>query len=392
VQPAPAPLKFEPVWTPGDLFKSLTWKGYVQTSYTYNFQRPKPATGNENVGRVFDTEANEFMLNAVELWVERPVNDDQYVGFVVNPLLGQTANFIHSTGFFDDPTDGEEVDLVQAYIQVYIPWSKGFGTTVKGGKFVTSAGAEVIYAPLNDQFSRSFLFGFAIPFTHTGLVATQPLLKRDGGAADMLTVSAGVANGWDVVNDNNESKVILTNAAFTPADEFALFSNFFYSFSEQAGNDSNGRTLFDFVTQIVPFKSMDESNPVRDLKFLGNLDIGLEEGASTTGGYATWWGFSLAVKYDFALTGEAKQWYLAGRGEYFDDDDGARTVAFAPDGTKLYEFTITLGYTPWQYLLLRSEVRFDHATEDVFFHGSGTGGNPDEHHQTTLAFDATFMF
>jgi hypothetical protein len=66
------------------------------------------------------------MLNAVELWVERPVNDDQYVGFVVNPLLGQTANFIHSTGFFDDPTDGEEVDLVQAYIQVYIPWSKGF--------------------------------------------------------------------------------------------------------------------------------------------------------------------------------------------------------------------------------------------------------------------------
>jgi hypothetical protein len=164
----------------------------------------------------------------------------------------------------------------------------------------------------------------------------------------MLTVSAGVANGWDVVNDNNESKVILTNAAFTPADEFASFRTSSTASPSRRATTRMGAHFSIFVTQIVPFKSMDESNPVRDLKFLGNLDIGLEEGCEHDGWLRHLVGLLSCRQIRLRPDWRGKQWYLAGRGEYFDDDDGARTVAFAPDGTKLYEFTITLGYTPWQ--------------------------------------------
>ena len=44
----------------------------------------------------------------------------------------------------------------------------GSGLTIKGGKFVTLLGYEVIESPNNLNFSRSFMFSFAIPLTHVG--------------------------------------------------------------------------------------------------------------------------------------------------------------------------------------------------------------------------------
>jgi hypothetical protein len=46
---------------------------------------------------------------------------------------------------------------------------------VKGGKFVTLLGYEVIEAPNNLNFSRSFLFSLAIPLTHVGALVTYPV-------------------------------------------------------------------------------------------------------------------------------------------------------------------------------------------------------------------------
>ena len=42
------------------------------------------------------------------------------------------------------------------------------------GKYATHMGYEVIggYDGYNDNFSRGFIFGYGIPFTHTGLKAT----------------------------------------------------------------------------------------------------------------------------------------------------------------------------------------------------------------------------
>jgi hypothetical protein len=52
---------------------------------------------------------------------------------------------------------------LQAYVSVKLPAD----VVLDAGKFVTNAGAEVIEAKDNWLYSRSLLFGFAVPFTHT---------------------------------------------------------------------------------------------------------------------------------------------------------------------------------------------------------------------------------
>jgi hypothetical protein len=377
---------------PSEFFKSLKFYGLLEISYSFNFQKPRPDVGNENRARIFDVNSNEFMLNQFELNVEKPVSADSPLGFKVSPLIGQTAPFIQSFGLFNNDFDGDgtsesdgNFDLTEAYIQGLYPAT---GTIVKLGKFVTSAGAEVVSAGGNDMFSRSLLFGFAIPVTHTGLTFTQPLIKHGPEETDLLTATAGIANGWDQVKDVNEAKVILTNLSFYPMDMLNLYGNFFYSFSEQVDNNTNARTLIDIVAAIYPIP--DE----KALKFLLNFDWGGEEGAAVGGGYAQWYGFAGIVRYDFT-----EQVYVAFRGEAFNDPEGARTGATlgapgaALDDVRLYELTLTLGYKPIDSLLLRTELRYDKANQDVFYHKTGdAGGLADENHQTTIAFDAIFLF
>jgi hypothetical protein len=384
----PPPTSPEPSW-PSEFFKSLKFSGYLETSYTYNFQDPSPATGNENRARIFDIHSNEFMLNAFNVDVEKPISEESPVGFKVSSLVGQTAPVIQSVGLFSNDFDGDGVfesdgnlDLTEAYIQGLIPSTE---TTIRLGKFITPVGAEVINTTQNDNFSRSFLFGLAIPFTHTGLYVTQPILKREAESATALAASVGIANGWDNVKDLNEAKALIGNATWTPNDDFSLAGNVVWSGSEVADNNSLDRTLFDIVATVFPLA--DDHR----LKLLLNFDWAGEEGAAAGGGYAQWWGFAGIVRYDLT-----DQWYVAARGELFDDDDGARTALLfggASPETTLYELTLTLGYKPVESLLLRGEVRYDHADQDVFFSDDGgPGGTPDENHQTTIAFDAVFMF
>src|SRR6185503_9071239 len=62
--------------------------------------------------------------------------------------------------------------------------------TLDAGKFVTTAGAEVIEANKNWLYSRSILFA-QIPLVHTGIRGTVKV-------NDMLTLQASVTNGgWN---------------------------------------------------------------------------------------------------------------------------------------------------------------------------------------------------
>ena len=366
--------------------KSLSFSGFLEMSYTYNFQRPDPPSGPENVGRLFDVNHNEFMFNAAELNIERAVNEEQVLGFKVTPFIGQDAAVTQAIGLFkgEDGVSEGNFDLLNAYIQGYVPKTR---TTIKLGKLETTVGAEVIHGPANDNFSRSFLFAYTNPATHTGIMVVQPLFRRSSGDKDLLTAHIGVSNGWDNVKDLNDAKMLHFVAAFTPCDPFELTGNCFHSFSEQPHDNANARDLVDLVAKITP------SDLVPDFKLLLNFNWGGEEGAAIGGGYAQWYGFAGIARQDFALASGEKSWFAAVRGEFFNDPDGARTGGFGlAEGVALYELTFTLGFKPLESLLLRTEVRYDKADKNVFFHGGGDAGSPDENHQTTLAFEAAFLF
>ena len=64
------------------------------------------------------------------------------------------------------------------------------------GKFVTSAGAEVIEAKDNWNYSRSLLFRGRFPTGTSALRTSMPVSKTE-------TIGVQVVNGWNNVTKNN---------------------------------------------------------------------------------------------------------------------------------------------------------------------------------------------
>jgi hypothetical protein len=134
---------------------------YLQGGYNFNFRNPDSGTNRQ---RVFDQEANSFLLDLAQIQFAREAPRGG-VGYKLKLSFGETAKYIHSAGLGDP---GEAFDLTEAYVNYVAPL--GSGLKVQFGKFVTYHGAEVIEARDNYNYSRSFLFNFAIPFTHTGFL------------------------------------------------------------------------------------------------------------------------------------------------------------------------------------------------------------------------------
>src|SRR5262249_48169847 len=135
----------------------------------------------------------------------------------------------------------EDMDVQQAFVSWIAP--VGPGLRLDFGKFVTSAGYEVIegYDGWNDNATRSLLFGYAIPFTHVGLRAAYPLSR-------VATVTGMLVNGWDVARDNNHSKTLGAQLALTPSKALSIYVDGMWG-PERSFNDSDPRTLLD--TEII---------------------------------------------------------------------------------------------------------------------------------------------
>src|SRR5437667_9214607 len=222
-------------------------------------------------------------------------------------------------------------DLEEAYGAYKVPL--GSGLTVKAGKFVTLLGYEVIESPNNLNFSRSFLFGLAIPFTHVGaLLSYSPV--------DWLTVTAGPVVGWDVAKDNNDSMSVTGQFALTPFKDFTANFNWITG-PEQASDTTHPRTVLDWTATYTGLKNVT----------LGaNLDYGWEtkEASLVASGTrndtdASWWGIAGYGAYDWT-----EQLRTALRLEYFADPESVRSAARALGSrTSLWEVTGTLQYKIW---------------------------------------------
>ena len=153
--------------------------GHAEASWTHNFSSDDRII----VGRVFDLEHDDPTFNQLDLTVERSVvvSPDQWdLGGRVEWIWGGDARLIHSVGLFDhygfDDGPDNQFDLNQAYVDVNVPLGKGL--RVRAGKFVTLLGQEVINPIGNALYSHSYLFGYAIPFTHTGVLGTYALSDK----------------------------------------------------------------------------------------------------------------------------------------------------------------------------------------------------------------------
>ncbi|MGH8056397.1 MAG: porin, partial [Candidatus Entotheonellia bacterium] len=289
----------------------------------------------ENRLRVFDRPANTFSVNLVEVALEKKAEEPGMAGFRVDFDVGRDVPFFRAAGF-----EAGNFDIQQAFVTYKAPLGEGLSITF--GKFVSLMGSEMIDSPDNFNTSRSFLFGFSQPFTHTGLVLTYPLVRG-------LDLSVGLVNGWDNIDDNNDAKTFLGRLMYTAEHVTVALAGIYGA--EQTDRESPKRWVIDLTAMIMPLPR---------LHLMVNYDYGREDEAVVTAtGFAdaTWQG--IAVIVHMAAT---DKFGLSVRGEFFNDEDGARTGTVQD----LWEITLTAAYKWVKGFETRLEYRHDRANVASF--------------------------
>ena len=339
-------------------FDELAVNAFVSSAYEYNSNRPR--TGASSY-RVFDFSDNSFNLDVAELVVQIAPSKPNDAGFRVDFDAGNSIPQITKT---QDQT-AAQFDLKQAFASYIAPLGSGLRFDV--GKFVTHLGYEVIegYDGYNDNYSRSILFGYAIPFTHTGVKASYAFSSKVAGMVE-------VVNGWDLLRDNNHSKSVGAQLALTPVAPLQVLLNWIGG-PELPNDNHTNRNVFDVVAILKPTSTLT----------LGlNGDYGKENGTSLVnpGSDATWKG--IAGYATLALT---NKFSVALRGETFHDEDGVRLGT----GTRaiLSEGTFTPSYKFTDHVLVRGEARYDKANGPIL---TRKGTLSDK--QTTVGANVIFVY
>jgi hypothetical protein len=339
-------------------FDEIAVNAFVSTAYVYNANRPKVGT---NSYRVFDFNDNSINLDVAELVLQIAATKPNDAGFRVDVAAG---NSIPQVSKAQDQAVSA-FDLQQAFASYIAPIGSGLRFDV--GKYVTHTGYEVIegYDGYNDNYSRSILFGYAIPFTHTGLKASYTF-------SSAVAAMFGVVNGWDLVRDNNHSKSLTAQLALTPVAPLSVLLNWIGGPELPNDNHSN-RNLFDVVATL---------KPTTKLTLGVNGDYGKENGTSLVnlGSDAIWKGIA-----GYATLAVTDKFSVAARGETFHDDGGVRlgtgTKAILSEGT----FTPTYKFT--DHVLVRGEVRYDKANQPIL---AKQGTLSDK--QTTVGGNVIFVY
>ncbi len=250
--------------------------------------------------------------------------------------------------------------------------------TFIAGKFITLAGAEVIDSPGDSNFSRSFLFGLAIPFTHTGARLTWAVNPK-------VSLVGGINNGWD--------DILFQGKKLTAEGGISLTASPAVSLAAQTYNGNDCVNYVNVYSCVPPFFNRMLYDTVLTIKatsaltLVGNYDNGTQlgaplvnsAGASIGTGAAHWSGFAGYATYQFS-----PKFATTLRAESFSDANGFRT-GFAQN---LNEATATLGFTPSAPWLFRVEYRYDTSNQPVFFTNAGTGRKT----QSSFGAESIFKF
>jgi len=333
--------------------------GLIDGYYSADFNRPTAANnGQVNDLYNFNDKTDQFNLSAAKFTLN---HDPDPVGAHLDLIFGRTNDIINAA-----PTNSSAADQLnyveQAFLSLKPPKAKGF--ELDFGKFVTSAGAEVIEAKDNWNYSRSLLFVNAIPYWHFGARTSIPVSKTE-------TIGFQLFNGWNNISKNNGG----VSGAFTSV---LTKPKYVWSLNYLVGPENNNtaygiRNLIDTTLLITPPGKFNASI---------NFDYGTNRDALEAQGdnkLNSWDG----VAFAFHEQATAKSAFSA-RGEYFNDQDGFQT------GTKQHieEFTATYEYKWVEGLLARVEYRGDFSSASIFHKDASS--MVDQQSTLTVAFIAFF--
>jgi len=330
--------------------------GFIDGYYSVNFNRPA-APNQVNQLYNFNDNTDEFNLSAAKLTLN---HDPDPVGAHIDLIYGRTNTDINNAASNGNGDQGSYIE--QAFLSVKPPKAKGF--ELDFGKFVTSAGAEVIEAKDNWNYSRSLLFVNAIPYWHFGARTSLPVSKTE-------TIGFQLVNGWNSISKNNGG----VTGAFTSAYVKPKYTwDLNYYVGPENNNSSYGlRNLIDSTLLLTPSGKF---NAYINYDYGSNRNAIEDQGNNKE---EHWQG--IAGAFHVQASGKSA---ISGRYEYFNDPQGSQTGMIQ----HLYEFTGTYEYKWVEGLLTRVEYRGDFSNV-AYFH-KDANSMVDSQSTLTVAFIAFF--
>ena len=304
--------------------KKFSFSGSVDGYYRYNFNAPNSVVdGGVLAPPTSFADDPGFALGFVNLIANY---EGEKVGFTADLVFGprgEDAVFL---------SEGSS-NIIN---QLFVYWNVSEAVKLTFGNFNTFLGYEVISPTGNFNYSTSYMFSNG-PFSHTGLKADFTLSER-------WSLMLAVLNATDFTD-------------FNPADR--------YSFGAQLGytEDSGSiylNLLYGNQSGATPADAVDDNTFQADITagadLSDNFFLGLNTTINTTDGD----GFYGVALYPQLKTSET--FSIGLRGEYFStffDDD-------AIDSEDVFAVTLTGSVTIQDQLVIKPELRFDTASEDIF--------------------------
>jgi hypothetical protein len=335
---APAPAA--PAATPW--YQALTLEALVDSYYMLNLGHLDSGADSLTPPalRQFDLQSNSFTLNYAKVGMGLSLDP---IAFRIDLGYGHTGaiiNFASGSESSADPTmPGSTV--LQLYgggfivQQAFASLTLGKIFTIDMGKFVTTAGAEVIESNKNWLYSRSFLF-FSIPLLHTG---ARFNLKLN----DMIALQASLVNGVNNDPDNNANKMVGASLALTPLSTTSIIATTY--FGKRGPQGAEGDTVV--YLDLVAAHSLNDN-------FGLNLNVDYVRSSADN------WIVGGSLMGRFALHEHVA---LAARGEIL-KNKGAST--FATGDTMFYEGTLGAAFPFAKRFETRVEFRGDFSGEPQF--------------------------
>ena len=349
--PKPADPPPDPDKVTLNFFRGTEIGGLVDTYYLYNSNKVNPSY------QAFDVLHNNFDVSMAEVWIAKAPTADSRIGYKIRTTFGSAADIMaNASGQFAAEQPYKNIE--EAYGSYLAAVGKGLQIDI--GKFVTNAGAEVIEAKDDWNYSRSLLFQLAIPLYHSGIRLTY-------SPSDRLTLMGGVINGWNDVHDNNTAKSVMASITYKPTGSLSLIENYIGG-SEQANNDG-WRHLSDTVLSYTV-------NPT--LSLMANYDFTTD---TVGGARTTTQGIAGYLKYQ-----ANKYIAVVPRIEFFNDRDGAPWATGIVQN--LTDATVTLEVKPADNFIWRIEYRGDFSNKSPFVNEDGVS----KKNQQMILFGFLFNF
>lgn len=315
-----------------DSTKALSISGSVDAYYRVNSGKG----GNNKTS--FTNSANSFELGMASLRADATALDGKVTGTVDVGFGNRAAEFSYN--------DGPGLSAIKAAYVTYAPSS---AIKFTAGKFGTHVGYELLDAPLNRNYSMSYMFTNG-PFFHTGVKADI--------TAGKLGFMVGIANHVDQTTASNKVKNILAQVSSTTSDKVKVYLNYWGYFGDEAEvTGAKSKSQFDLV---VLGTLSDKFN----IGYNGTVQIHSNITSASSPKItekSAWWGSALYLNYDpSSVLG------LTLRSEYIGDKK-----SFFFNAKNVFETTLSANYKVGPFTLI-PEVRLDASKNEYFFKNDGT--------------------